>query len=330
MLDNRRRSTRGREAQVAQATLPPSVLARARVVRVTRLGATFARITFTGQELNDFGTPGHTFDQRIKVIFPGTGQPLPELAPDDWYQRWLALPETERGAMRTYSIRDIHTGPNGTEVVVDFVLHLVPGATGPASRWASAAAPGDEVLLVGPRRGRFEGGGIEYAPGEAARVLLAGDETAAPAIARILEDAPSGLTGDAFIELPGSGEPLDIAAPPGVTVHWLGRADASPGSRLEPAVLAHVGGDAPEPTEVDGDTETGRAELMWETPTFSALGEALDVAGEEPDLADSCYFWIAGESRVVTRLRRALVREHGVHRSAVAFMGYWREGVAMM
>lgn len=45
--------------------------------------------------------------------------------------------------------------------------------------------------------------------------------------------------------------------------------------------------------------------------------------------ADHLYAWIAGESRMVTTLRRALVSEVGVHRAQVAFMGYWRRGVAM-
>ena len=41
------------------------------------------------------------------------------------------------------------------------------------------------------------------------------------------------------------------------------------------------------------------------------------------------YAWIAGESTVVTGLRRHLVNELGFDRRQVAFMGYWRRGVAM-
>ena len=54
-------------------------------------------------------------------------------------------------------------------------------------------------------------------------------------------------------------------------------------------------------------------------------GEPLDAARERGER----YYWIAGESSVVTRLRRHLVRDLGVSRHQVAFMGYWREGVAM-
>ena len=53
--------------------------------------------------------------------------------------------------------------------------------------------------------------------------------------------------------------------------------------------------------------------------------------GEEiaSDDAAGRYFWIAGESGVVTTLRRHLVKDLGIDRAQVAFMGYWRRGVAM-
>jgi NADPH-dependent ferric siderophore reductase len=44
---------------------------------------------------------------------------------------------------------------------------------------------------------------------------------------------------------------------------------------------------------------------------------------------DRLQAWIAGESRMVTTLRGALVGELGVDRARVAFMGYGRRGVAM-
>ena len=38
------------------------------------------------------------------------------------------------------------------------------------------------------------------------------------------------------------------------------------------------------------------------------------------------YAWIAGEAAVIRELRRYLVREVGMDRRQVAFMGYWRIG----
>ena len=310
----------------------PTVIARARVEWIERPCPTFARVAFRGGELEHFGTPGRTFDQRIKVIFPPQAGGLPDFAPDTWYPQWLELPEEARGAMRTYSIRDVRVDARGTEVVVDFVLHLAPGKSGPAALWASGARAGDEVLLVGPRRDRFDGGGIEFDPGAAPRVLLAGDETAAPAIARILEDAPGDLVGDAFIEMPGDGARLDIRAPRGVEGRWLSRFADAPGSALVPGVLASFGTSA---ASLGGAglggagaravSEPAGDELLWETPNFSGLGEPLEIARERAER----YDWSAGEGSVVTRLRRHRVRDLGVCRRQVAFMGYWREGVAM-
>ena len=312
-------------ADTAARPRPSYVLGRAEVRAVDRVSPNFVRVTFGGSDLDEFGTPGDTFDARIKIVFPPASGILPGIPTDteDWWGDYLAVPEDERGAMRTYSVRELRVTDAGTEVVVDFVLHLAPGLTGPASLWASGAQPGDAVLMVGPRRGREERGGIEYAPGGAASVVLVGDETAAPAIARILEDAPRDTRGIAFIEVPVDADELPIEAPAGVEVHWLPRGSAPHGRRIIPTVLDYLG-DAPAGeiaiTDLDGEA------MVWETPVYSGLGE--DVA--DGQVADGeRYFWIAGESGVVTTLRRHLVKDLGVDRRQVAFMGYWRHGVAM-
>ncbi|MGV2984984.1 siderophore-interacting protein [Microbacterium sp. AGC85] len=302
---------------------PSYVLARAEVRAVERVSPNFVRVTFGGLDLEEFGTPGDVFDARIKLVFPPASGILPDLDrdADDWWGGYLAVPEEQRGSMRTYSVRSLDVSDAGTEVVVDFVLHLAPGLTGPASLWASGASRGDELWMVGPRRGREDRSGIEYAPGAASSVMLVGDETAAPAIARILEDAPRSLRGLAFIEVPTADDVLPIDAPEGVEVHWLPRGDAAHGLRLIPTVLDCLGDTGH--TEIVVQDAEGE-ELVWETPVYSGGGE--DVVGA---VADERYFWIAGESGVVTTLRRHLVKDLGIDRSQVAFMGYWRRGVAM-
>ncbi|MEW1963017.1 siderophore-interacting protein [Microbacterium sp. NPDC077644] len=311
-------------------TRPPYVLARAEVRAVERVSPNFVRVTFGGSELDEFGTPGDVYDARIKLVFPPPSGILPDIdrETDDWWGAYLAVPEDERGSMRTYSIRELrtpaaeHVEASGTEVVVDFVLHLAPGLTGPASLWASSAAVGDELWIVGPRRGREDRSGIEYAPGAASSVVLVGDETAAPAIARILEDAPRDLRGIAFIEVPVGEDVLPIDAPDRVEVHWLPRGDAAHGLRVIPTVLDYLGDTGhSEITVQDAEGE----DLVWETPIYSGSGETLGAEAADVDR----YFWIAGESGVVTTLRRHLVKELGIDRAQVAFMGYWRRGVAM-
>ncbi len=343
----------------------PFHVVRATVTAVERVSPVFVRITFGGPDLDGFGTPGRTLDQRIKLIFPAASGALPALSTADanWYQAWLALPEDERGSMRTYSIRHLTVDADGaTAVSVDFVLHLEPGGTGPASTWASRASVGDELLIIGPRRGRFDGGGIEYDPGLAREVMLVGDETAAPAIARILEDGAASLSaadggsgsragiehapnrGIACIEVPTADDILPIDAPEGFEVRWLLRGSAAPGSQLLDAVLAEVG-EAPGGGRADaaaGGADAAAATapeedpaiaadpeyMPWETPQYSQLGEQIADPSERADATER-YYWIAGESRVVTTLRRHLVKGLGVDRAQVAFMGYWKQGVSM-
>jgi NADPH-dependent ferric siderophore reductase len=301
----------------------PMIVDEVEVVRVELLSPSFVRVELGGPVLADFGVDGPLWDQRIKLVFPGSSGRLPSFAGADesWYATWLDLPADDRGHMRTYTVRDVvGTGPD-TRLVVDLVLHLDDGASGPGSRWAASARPGDRLVTMAPRRGAPYGG-IEFAPGSAERLLLVGDETAVPAVSAILEQLPAGARGTAFLEVPVGGDVLDVDAPVGVEVVWLPRDGAPLGERLHAAVVAHLGAPAERPEVVPDEIDPD----LWETPTYSSSGEA--VVDEAPVHAD-LYAWIAGESGVVTGLRRHLVRGLGIDRRQVAFMGYWRQGVAM-
>ncbi|WP_240641264.1 siderophore-interacting protein [Nocardioides ferulae] len=305
----------------------PLILDEVEVVRVSRLSPSFARVEFAGPGLADFGVDGPLFDQRIKLIFPHTpGAALPSFAGADesWFATWLDRPVEERGHMRTYTVRDVLGSGVDTRLVVDFALHEGDGESGPGASWAAAARAGDRLVLMGPRRG-LPYGGIEFTPGEAGRLLLAGDETAVPAACAILGQLPEDARGAAFLEVPYAADVQAVRHPAGVEVVWLPRDGAPLGSLLGAAVLDHLGVPPVEPVaddEVDPD--------LWETPTYSSSGEAVAAdPAEAPHFLADCYAWIAGESKVVTTLRRALVKELGMDRRQVAFMGYWRQGVAM-
>jgi NADPH-dependent ferric siderophore reductase len=301
----------------------PLILAEVEVTSVERLSPSFLRVELGGPELADFGVEGKLFDQRIKLIFPsGTGT-LPCLsgADEGWYAAWRKLPDAERGHMRTYSVRAVRGEGTATRLVVDIVLHLGKDQAGPGSQWAAAATPGDRVVLVGPRRG-IAFGGIEFTQDPAREVLLAGDETAVPAICRILADLEADARGTAFLEVPDTADVLDVIAPPGVEVVWLPRNGAPRGEPQVTATRRHLG--LPPATALVADHQV-RAD-MWETPGYSSSGESL---ASQPRSPHDLYAWIAGEARVVTTLRRCLVHELGLPRRHVAFMGYWRRGVAM-
>jgi NADPH-dependent ferric siderophore reductase len=282
----------------------------AEVTRVARLSPSFLRVTFTGPSFDDLAPNG--WDQRIKVLLPTADRGLRDCpSGDDWYAEWRALPEGRRNPMRTYTVRAAR--PELREIDVDFVLH---GATGPASAWAESAAAGDEVVLIGPNA-RFGGptGGFEWRPpADSPCLVIAGDETAVPAVCAIVEALPPGCTARVFMEVPEASDILPLGVPVGVEVTWLPRrrTNARRGGPLTAAVLAAVRELAGEQRPVRApEPEGDDADLLWDVPA-DASGAGL-------------YAWLAGEAGVVTSLRRDLVGL-GVDRRSVAFMGYWRSG----
>ncbi|MFJ4165427.1 siderophore-interacting protein [Microbacterium sp. NPDC089698] len=295
---------------------------RTTVARREQLSPNFLRMTLTGPDLVHFGTAG--LDQRIKLVLPlpdgsftDVGQFDESVGMMEWYRRWRELPDETRNPIRTYTIRAVR--PESREIDVDFVLH---GTEGPASAWASAAAPGAPLVVIGPDARADETGGLEWNPGDAGSVLIAGDETAVPAICAIVESLPAHVTGSVYIEVPTEADALPLTAPEGVSVRWLARGSAAHGLRLSAAV--HAWGEtriADEEPATTTDAAPGSAELadphedevLWEVPE-SSVG--------------SCYAWLAGEASTITALRRHLVRGLGIDRRSVAFMGYWRRGRA--
>jgi NADPH-dependent ferric siderophore reductase len=292
-----------------QDVVAPWRLFAVEVRRVRPLSRSFLRVTFTGEDLDAFADNG--YDQRFKLVFPVPGHGLAHLpAGPDWYQRWRALPDELRPPIRTYTVRYVR--PADREVDVDVVRH--PDGHGPAARWAESARPGDRLGMVGPDA-RYPGGhgGAEFrSPPPGTPVLIAGDETAVPAVAAILERLPEHSAGDVLLEIPYPDDVLAVAAPPGLRISWLPRSGDPYGSRLVPAVraaaarLLPAGGPPAALDDIDVD-----AQILWEVPEQTSA---------------SIYAWLAGEAGVIKALRRHLVTERGLNRGCVAFMGYWRLG----
>jgi len=285
------------------------------VAAVTSLTPSFVRVTLTGDALAEFSSVG--LDQRIKIVLPIPGHGFTDL-PDgeDWYGAWRALPDAVRNPLRTYTVRSFR--PDARELDIDFVAH---GDTGPASRWVSSCRVGEELRIVGPAvpdsPAELPTGAAEFDPGTANRILLAGDETAAPAICAILEALDVTTVGHVFIEVPTDADRLPVSAPAGVEVRWIARNGATHGVRMTDQVHAWAStvaagpacGDPVELADVDVDEQ-----VLWDVP---AAAESRPV-----------YAWIAGEAGCVKELRRHLVRGVGLDRKQVAFMGYWRHGKA--
>ncbi|MEU0212885.1 siderophore-interacting protein [Streptomyces canus] len=158
---------------------------------------------------------------------------------------------------------------------------------GPASRWAARATAGDKVQLLGPAVA--DNRAIRFRPPEDTDlVLLWGDETALPAVSAILEALPAGQRARVWLEVRDAGDIQDLATDADAEITWL-VADGT-GAQCSPMALG-------------------------------ALRDARLPDAERP------YVWIAGESGCVKELRRHLVRECGVDRRRVTFVGYWRQGM---
>ena len=276
-----RRATATRRTATAHASNPFQFFAL-RVLRSQRLSRSLLRVTLGGEELRRFASAGR--DQRIKLFLPHPHQEAPVLpveADELWFPRWQAMDPAERAVMRSYTIREQRRMPD--EVDIDFALH---GDTGPASRWAARARPGDQVTLLGPVA--EDNAGMDFRPPpDADWVLLAADETALPAVAGILDWLPPGTRARVWIEVPHTEDQITLSTRADATITWLSR-DQAPGPRS--------------------------TELLP-----NAIRNA-DLPGGTP------YAWIAGESAMVRSLRRHLVRERQIDRRRVKFTGYWRLG----
>ena len=325
----------------------PQLVYTLRVGAVRPLGRSLVRLTFTSPDLVHFGTGGHPLDLRIKLIIPGPeasadhfasvrpGAMLDPATHADWYRTWLQIDPADRGWMRTYSVREMrgagHPGNLGEhpEIDIDFVLHLEPEETfgsGVAARWARDAQVGDTLSMLGPNKHLIgpDYGGIEFRPGSARTVLLAGDETALPAICSILEALPASISGHAVIEVPDASDEQVVPTRSGVQITWLARGERPHGElmRAEVERLMCEGAQAFR-TEVGG---AGTGAAGAQSPELEDIDIDSTILWETTTGQGAFYAWLAGEAATIKGLRRHLVTELGIDRRQVSFMGYWREG----
>ncbi|MBP0444451.1 siderophore-interacting protein [Roseomonas sp. SSH11] len=186
-----------------------------RVLRVTALTPRMRRLTLSGEKLERFDAD----QMHVKILMPekGAAPTWPGVSPSG--QPILDGCGLTR---RTYTIRSLDLAAGTLDI--DFVLH---GEESPGSRFAIRAEPGDWLGIMGP------GGGTIAADGW---TLLAGDETALPAIARGMEKMPADARGVALIEVADPAEEQPLRHPPGIALRWVHRNGAPYGERLLEAV----------------------------------------------------------------------------------------------
>ncbi|MBM9468059.1 siderophore-interacting protein [Nakamurella leprariae] len=243
----------GRRERPARPARPAVVLRRERIT------PSMVRVVLGGPGLADFPGAEHA-DAYVKLVIPRPGVELPR--PLDLQEFRRTRPTEDLPTVRTYTIRAWDAGRQ--ELTIDFVVHGTDGIAGP---WAAAAEPGDEVFLQGP------GGG--YQPDAAAGWhLLAGDDSALPAIAVALERMPADAVGRAVVEVPDAATEYPLRALPGLPVQWVHRGDAPAGSRLTAAVL-----DVPFPPNTDVQAFVhGEAGFVKEVRRWLRVEQRVDPA----------------------------------------------------
>ncbi len=235
-----------------------------------RLTPRSVRITLTGDDLAGFAVDGPASHLKLVLPAPGQDRPtLPTVGPEG-----LVWPAGQRPLLRTYTPRRFD--PVAGELDIDFILH---DNAGPASAWASRARPGDTAVVVGPR-GRYP------ADPAASWQLIAGDETALPAIATILEDLRPGVPAIVLVEVADAEEQLHLYTKADLRITWVYRGDAAAGTALELAVAA-----------AELPTGEGQAFIAAEASAMRRIRRHL--AGERGIPVDRLYtrgYWKYGEA----------------------------------
>ena len=190
----------------------PTILRELTVLAVTDLTPTMRRLTLGGDQLAEFAVNGGTaaafasfgFDDQVKVLVPHEGQsrpPLPVQGPD----------RLEWGSAGGRPVAKDYTPRHVTENSLDleFVLH----EGGFAAAWVRTVQAGDPAWIVGPTRSLMLPTGSD-------RMVVAGDETALPAMARLLDEAPEDFVADVVIEVPSPASIQQLRELPGVSLTW--------------------------------------------------------------------------------------------------------------
>jgi NADPH-dependent ferric siderophore reductase len=198
---------------------PPRFRAVA-VLRVAPASPHLVRVTFAGPDLDGLTVEAPAASVRVLLPSPGTT----DIVVPSWNGNEFLLPSGQRPAIRTFTPRRVD--PEALELDVEIVRH----GSGVASEWAEAAAPGNPAAISGPGRGYTIDSG-------APAFLLAGDETAIPAISQLLENLPRETPVHVHIEVARPDGRLELPDHPHARVEWL---DLAPGAASGDALAAAV------------------------------------------------------------------------------------------
>ncbi|MFV0303247.1 MAG: siderophore-interacting protein [Paracoccus sp. (in: a-proteobacteria)] len=239
-----------------QGSLPPN-FSFARVESLTPVGRHFLRLRVRGDDLGRLARDMIHF----RLILPPLGDVEPQW-PVTGESGRTVWPQGSRALHRpAYTVRAIDADQGWLDT--DIFIH----DGGRSCDWAAGARPGTRIGLTGPG-----GGGIPVA----ARLLIGGDETAYPALARIIEAQPPGTLGECWLF--GDAKDYPLPAHSGIRVILAPQGEAD--------LAAHLSRHG---------TQAGRIWLASEKDRIAPLRKAiLDDLAIPKQAAHLAAYWAAG------------------------------------
>lgn len=217
----------------------------ATVAERQQLSPHLLRLTLTDPDLGDLGTTGLP-DEWVGLIVPGQFQ------------------------SRYYTVREW----GADRLVLDVVVH----EQGLVADWATGDPVGDVVTLTEPK-------GSFLPPGDAGWLLLVGDLTALPAMARIAET--NAARGAAALPC------RVVAEAPESVADYLPAPDAGP------------------------------TDVSWHAPADDGASRLAELTAALDWPEGPGYFWMAGESAQMREIRRHARQDLGWPTARYDVMGYW-------
>lgn len=192
------------------------------VARTAERSPSLRRLTLVGEELAGFelDLPAAS----VRLLLPPAGSTA--VVVPEWNGNEFLFADGERPVIRTLTPLRFDASTN--ELDVEIVRH----GHGPLSSWAGTAAPGDRAAISGPGRG------YEVDP-DAPSYLLAGDESALPAITQLLPLLPATAEVLVLVEVHLPEARIELPDHPRLQQRWFELpAGARGGEALVDAVLA--------------------------------------------------------------------------------------------
>lgn len=184
------------------------------VVATRRIAPYMQRITFRGTDFSSYALGG----LHVRLLFPPKNcRPVWPTLGADGRLNWPEGPDAL--AARVYTLRRVDV--LRSEIDIDFVLHPTADHFAPGADFAATACPGQVLGIFAP-------GGNELP--HAQSMVLLGDETAMPAMARIVEAIPPDSSAHVFVETDQPGENYDFVSRDGIEVTYLHRYGRPAGS----------------------------------------------------------------------------------------------------